>query len=90
MLHTPRYRPLLGHVALSVLSTLRVSDRVVWQRVRVTAWRARETACYCLTMQQQLGGRRDGFWLATSLSCDSEPARLDDDDAADAGVTQAS
>ena len=65
-----------------MLSTLRVSERDVWQRVRVRSWRgAGEAACYRLTMRQQLGGRRDGWWLATSLACDSEEGAEDEEDA---------
>ena len=81
VMHTPQYRVLLNHVALRVQSTLRVSERDVWQRVHVTGFRAGETACYCLTLRQQLGGRRDGWWMASSLSRDP-PLPEDDDDAA--------
>ncbi len=70
VLHTRPYRVLLGHVARRVQSTLRVSEREVRQRVFVDGFRTGEAASYCLTLVQQLGGRRDGWWLAAALSCD--------------------
>ena len=80
-LHTPRYRALLGHTERRVQSTLRVSEREVWQRVFVRGFRTGEVGCYCLTLRQQLGGRRDGFWLASSLSCDGTEPVLEEDGA---------
>jgi len=77
MLHTPAYRSLLNHTELLTLSTLAVSEREVWQRVRVTSFRAGQQAEFCLTLKQQLGGRRDGWWLASSLICDAAPASPD-------------
>ena len=79
VLHTPQYRALLSHTSLRVLSTLAVSEREVRQRVSVTAFRGGETAEYCLTVKQQLGGRRDGWWLAASLMCDAAPAPARDE-----------
>jgi hypothetical protein len=78
VLHTPQYRALLNHTQRRVLSTLAVSEREVRQRVAVTAFRAGQQAEYCLTLKQQLGGRRDGWWLAASLACDAAPAPADD------------
>ena len=84
VLHTPQYRALLNHVELRVLSTLQVSEREVWQRVSVTAFRAGQTAQYCLALRQQLGGLRDGWWLGAGLTCDAAPAAAPaDEDASD-------
>ena len=82
VLHTPRYRALLSHTQLRVLSTLAVSERELWQRVSVTSFRAGQQAEYCLTLRQQLGGRRDGWWLAASLSCDVAPGDATDEEGA--------
>ncbi len=74
MLHTPAYRVLLGHVRRRVLSTLRVGEREVWQRVAVDGFRPGECGHYCLVLQQQLGGRHDGWWLAVALSAEPRGA----------------
>ena len=74
VLHTPQYRALLSHVELRVLSTLRVSEHEVWQRVSVTSFRAGERAQYRLALRQQVGGLRDGWWLGAQLTCDAAPA----------------
>ena len=52
---------------------LRVSEREVRQRVVVDGFRTGERGCYVMTLRQQLGGRRDGWWLACSLASDTPP-----------------
>jgi hypothetical protein len=88
VLHTPQYRALLNHVELRVLSTLQVSEREVWQRVSVTAFRAGQTAQYCLALRQQLGGLRDGWWLGAGLTCDAAPAAAPADEDGSDGAQQ--
>lgn len=43
----------------------------VRQRALVKGFREREDGIYALTLRQHLGGRRDGYWYADSLVCDS-------------------
>eukprot|EP00271_Cylindrocystis_brebissonii_P006011 TRINITY_DN1851_c0_g1_i2.p1 TRINITY_DN1851_c0_g1~~TRINITY_DN1851_c0_g1_i2.p1 ORF type:complete len:265 (+),score=16.17 TRINITY_DN1851_c0_g1_i2:68-862(+) len=73
--HHISYRVLLGHTDSKILSTFKVNDHCLKQRVWVKGARPGEEETFEFTMVQRVGGNWDGYWLTESVIHDGNGLR---------------
>ncbi|XP_024530642.1 uncharacterized protein LOC112346274 [Selaginella moellendorffii] len=70
--HHQTYRVLLGHKERRTLSSLRVSEHSLKERIWIQGARPDEEGTFEFTLVQMVGGSWDGYWLTESLIHDGE------------------
>lgn len=70
LFYTSCYTTLLNHTEHEFLSSLEVDEGVWKSRVLVKNGYRKEENTYEFTMTQRFGGKYDGVWYCTQLTCD--------------------
>ncbi|GBG85682.1 hypothetical protein CBR_g40414 [Chara braunii] len=72
IVHHSTYRVLLNHLESRVLSSLLIEEHCFTQRVWVCGSRPNEEDTFTFTLNQEVGGKRDGYWVTVSLISDTK------------------